>query len=186
MITAIGLIGCILFLIYGIKSGIFYSKEALEEFLSPFGIWAAVLFVFLQVVQVVIPILPGGISLLGGVLIFGPVMGFIYNYIGICIGSIIVFLIAKRYGNAVIDFLFKPKTREKYHRWVGHRRFDLFFALMIFSPAAPDDFLCYVAGTTKMSLSKFSTIIFIGKVLPIVIYSLGLEWIFRHVISVFA
>lgn len=56
-------------------------------------------FVFIQIVQVVIPIIPGGISCLAGVILFGAGMGFVYNYVGICIGSVIAFLIAKAYGN---------------------------------------------------------------------------------------
>ena len=35
--------------------------------------------------------------------------------------------------------------------------------LAIFFPVAPDDFLCYLAGLTRMSLKKFSAIIFLGK-----------------------
>ncbi len=184
-VTTISLIGCILFLIYGMKSGLFYSQEALENFLKPFGIWAPVMFVVLQFVQVIIPIVPGGISCLGGILVFGPVMGLIYNYIGICLGSIAAFLISKKFGNTVIQYLFKPKLREKYHRWADDRRFGVFFTVMIFFPIAPDDFLCYLAGTTKMSLAKFTTIILIGKPLPIAIYSFGLELIFHYIVTLF-
>ncbi|MFC4402591.1 TVP38/TMEM64 family protein [Gracilibacillus xinjiangensis] len=185
-ITTISLIGCILFFIYGIQSKLFYSEEALEEFLSQFGVWAPVYFVGFQFIQVIIPIVPGGIGCLGGILIFGPVMGLIYNYIGICLGSIAAFLIAKKYGDTVLYYLFKPKLWKKYRRWVDDRRFGLFFTLMIFSPIAPDDFLCYLAGTTKMSLTKLTTIILIGKPLPIIIYSFGLELIFRYILSFFA
>ncbi|WP_257391376.1 TVP38/TMEM64 family protein [Cytobacillus gottheilii] len=167
------------------KSGLFYSQEALENFLKPFGIWAPVMFVVLQFVQVIIPIVPGGISCLGGILVFGPVMGLIYNYIGICLGSIAAFLISKKFGNTVIQYLFKPKLREKYHRWADDRRFGVFFTVMIFFPIAPDDFLCYLAGTTKMSLAKFTTIILIGKPLPIAIYSFGLELIFHYIVTLF-
>ncbi|KAB8130732.1 TVP38/TMEM64 family protein [Gracilibacillus oryzae] len=184
-ITTISLIGCILFFIYGIKSELFYSQEALEDFLKQFGVWAPLLFVALQFVQVIIPIVPGGISCLGGILVFGPVMGLIYNYVGICLGSIAAFLIAKKYGDTVMYFLFKPKLREKYRRWVDDRRFGLFFTIMIFSPIAPDDFLCYLAGTTKMSLTRFTIIILVGKPLPIAIYSFGLELIFRYIVTFF-
>lgn len=185
-ITLTSLIGCILFLIYGVKTELFYSQEALENFLKPFGIWAPVIFVALQFVQVIIPIIPGGISCLGGILIFGPVMGLIYNYIGICLGSIAVFLISRKYGNKVIHYLFKPKLREKYHRWTDDRRFGKFFTFMIFFPIAPDDFLCYLAGTTKMPLSKFTVIILVGKPLPIAIYSFGLEFIFHYIVTLFS
>ena len=50
-------------------------------------------FVALQAIQVVIPILPGSIGCLFGVIFFGPVMGFVYNYVGICGGSIWHFLL---------------------------------------------------------------------------------------------
>ena len=48
-------------------------------------------FIFLQTIQVIIPIVPGGASSALGITAFGAVNGFIYNYIGICIGSIYIF-----------------------------------------------------------------------------------------------
>ncbi|MFC4388061.1 TVP38/TMEM64 family protein [Gracilibacillus marinus] len=184
-VTVLGIVATILFFIYGIQTELFYSEQALEDFLNQFGIWAPLFFVFFQFIQVVFPIVPGGIGCLGGILIFGPVMGLIYNYIGICLGSIVAFLIAKKYGDGVLTLLFKPKLRKRYRRWVGDKRFDMFFTFMIFFPLSPDDFLCYLAGTTKMSLTKFTIIILIGKPLPIAVYSFGLEIIFRYIVSFF-
>lgn len=71
--TVAGLIGMIWFIWYGIQNQIFVSQEALEAFLGRFGIFAPLCFILIQIVQVVIPILPGAIGCLGGVLIFGPV-----------------------------------------------------------------------------------------------------------------
>ena len=77
--TLLGLAAMALFIWYGIRTGIFVSAESLEAFLGKFGLWAPVCFVLIQCIQVVIPILPGAIGCLGGVLIFGPVWGFVYN-----------------------------------------------------------------------------------------------------------
>ena len=71
--TALGLAGAAAFMVYGWRSGIFSSREAMEAFLEPFGPGAPVMFILIQIIQVVIPILPGGISCLGGVVLFGPV-----------------------------------------------------------------------------------------------------------------
>lgn len=87
LITAVGIAFCVAFTVYGMQKGLFTSQEAMEQFLKPFGIWGPLIFVLIQVVQVVVPIIPGGVSCLGGVLLFGPLWGFIYNYVGICIGS---------------------------------------------------------------------------------------------------
>ena len=71
ILTAAGLAACAVFFIYGMKNGLFASEEAMAQFLSGFGIWGPLAFVGLQVVQVVIPIMPGGISCLAGVLLAG-------------------------------------------------------------------------------------------------------------------
>lgn len=52
---------------------------------------------------------------------------------------------------------------EKYLTWTEQKgRFLKLFALAIFLPVAPDDFLCYLAGTTNMTWKQFVTVIF-GK-----------------------
>lgn len=53
------------------------------------------MFITFQAVQVVIPILPGGLGCLAGVILFGVWKGFWYNYIGICAGSLAAFAIAR-------------------------------------------------------------------------------------------
>ena len=102
LLTILGTILLIAFMWYGIKLNIFTSQEALSNFFKQMGIVGPLVFIVIQIVQVVIPIIPGGISTAVGVLVFGPVYGFIYNYLGIVLGSIIVFLISKKYGMKII------------------------------------------------------------------------------------
>jgi uncharacterized membrane protein YdjX (TVP38/TMEM64 family) len=131
--------------------------------------------IVLQIVQVVIPIIPGGLGCLAGVLIFGPVWGFIYNYIGIVIGSVLNFLFARRYGKPFVQSLVREKTYKKYIGWLDRESaFDKWFALAIFLPVAPDDFLCMVAGMTRMTLKRFTAIIILCKPCSILAYSFGL------------
>jgi len=172
------------FIIYGINAHLFTSQSALEAFLTKFGILAFLVFVIYQAIQVVFPIIPGGLGLLAGVIICGSWTGFLYNYIGICIGSIIAFLIARHYGTPIIQTLFSEKMQQKYMKWAESKMFPKLFAIAIFMPIAPDDFLCYLAGTTKMTLKKFSTIIVLGKPMAIATYSYGLAFLFRHILLI--
>lgn len=170
--------------IYLWRMGIFSSQEKLKAFIAGFGLIGGLVFVFIQIVQVVIPIIPGGISCLAGVILFGAGMGFVYNYVGICIGSILAFLIAKIYGRPLLEKMFESKLLEKYENWTETRnRFAKLFALAIFLPVAPDDFLCYLAGTTNMSLKQFTAIILLGKPCSIAVYSIGLAQIFKLISS---
>lgn len=171
-----GLALCLLLAVWGISSGAFASRQAMEELIAGFGPMGAVLFTLFQAVQVVLPILPGGLGCLAGVVLFGPAKGFLYNYIGICTGSILAFALAKTCGRPLMDKLFSPKLMAKYDSWTKEKRhFDRLFALAIFLPIAPDDFLCYLAGTTAMSWKKFIAVILLGKPAAILIYSLLLN-----------
>lgn len=172
--TALGFVLIGIFILYGIKKGIFTSTKTFSTYIISLGLLAPVVFTLVQGVQVVIPILPGAIGCAVGVIAFGPVWGFLLNYIGISLGSIAAFLIAKKYGMDTVKKLVKEQSFQKYLKWIhkGHL-FDKFFTLAIFAPVAPDDLLCYLAGLTKMSLKKFTAIIMLGKPFSILLYSLG-------------
>lgn len=182
--TCLGIIGTVLFAIFGYKMGFFSSLDTFQESIVRFGIWAAFVFILVQITQVILPILPGALGCVAGVVLFGNWMGFLYNYIGICIGSIIVFMLSKRYGRPFVKILVGNKVFEKY---IGRtnigKKFDVFFACAIFFPIAPDDLLCYIAGLTEMKTIKFLTIILLGKPLSIALYSMGMTAAFRHFIT---
>lgn len=173
--SVLGIAATVAFCIYGYKSGLFTSVEAIQRFVAQYGALGPVIFIAIQIIQVVIPIIPGGITLVAGVVIFGPVYGFIYNYIGIVIGSIAAFLMARRLGRRFVENRGSRGLFRKYAAWLENRnRFDKLFAVAIVMPVAPDDFLCMLAGLTKMSLKKFTIIILLCKPPTILVYSMGL------------
>lgn len=187
VLRAVSLAGfaiCVLVALWGWKTGVLTSQERLQALVSSFGMAGALLFTVFQAVQVVVPILPGGLGCLAGVLLFGPVWGFAYNYVGICVGSLLAFGVARNCGKPLLPLLFSEKTIEKYSRWTGEKdRFARLFALAIFLPVAPDDFLCYLAGTTEMTWRRYTAIIFLGKPFAIALYSLGLTVIWKGLIG---
>ena len=111
--------------------------------------------------------------------------GLLYNYIGICLGSIIVFILAKQYGKQFVKGVVGEKSYEIYIGWVNRgKKFDRMFVFAIFFLVAPEDLLCYIAGLTKMRLRKFIVIILLGKPLSIAVYSLGMTAIIQYLIAV--
>ncbi|EMF0625902.1 TVP38/TMEM64 family protein [Enterococcus hirae] len=161
--------------IYFINLGVFKDLNSLRGLVGDSIILGPIIFILIQILQVVIPIIPGGISTAAGVLIFGPYAGFIYNYVGICIGSIIIFLLGRRYGKPFILSMVSDKTYNKYVGWLDNQnRFEKLFALAIFLPVAPDDALCLMAGLTNISVKKYTWIILLAKPLSIFLYSMAL------------
>ena len=94
------------------------------------------------------------------------------------------FAVARNCGKPLLTMLFSEKTIAKYSRWAEERnRFARLFALAIFLPVAPDDFLCYLAGTTEMSWRQYTAIILLGKPFAIALYSLGLTVVWQHLVT---
>ena len=185
-VSIAGFVLCAAAAVWGWQTGVLTSQERMQSLISGFGPAGAILFVTFQAVQVVVPVLPGGLGCLAGVLLFGPVWGFVYNYIGICIGSLMAFAVARNCGKPLLTLLFSEKTIAKYSHWAEERnRFARLFAWAIFLPVAPDDFLCYLACTTDMTWRRYTAIILLGKPFAIALYSLGLTVIWRNILPFF-
>ena len=118
LITWCSMGALLIFTIYGIKTGIFTDRSQMEALVSRCGIYGPLLFVLIQIIQVVIPIIPGGITCAVGVVLFGAWEGLLCNYIGIVIGSFINFYLARRYGKCFVQSLVKEETYEKYAGWL--------------------------------------------------------------------
>lgn len=177
MFSAIAIIITIILSFWALKTGIFTDRKKMIALLGRHEVVKVLVFIFLQIFQVVVPIIPGGITLGVGVFVFGPLMGFIYNYLSICLGSLINFYLARRFGKKFIQYVAKPETYEKYEAMANkNNRFLWFFALMIAAPFAPDDILCLVAGLTDMTYRQFILVILICKVPSVLAYSLFLVY----------
>ena len=106
----IGLFFSFVLILYAYHHGIFRSSTSLQAFIQQFGKYAVMIFVLLQVIQVIIPILPGGISSVAGMLMFGNGFGLLYSCIGLVIGEAIGFLLVRYYGVAFVQLILSPKS----------------------------------------------------------------------------
>ena len=165
----------------GYHKGYFNSLDSFRDLILAKGSWVPLVFMGIQIIQIIVPVIPGGLTCVAGVVIFGAFWGFIYNYISICLGSIIVFFISRTFGRSIVLRIFGEDLYNKYRGKLKEDRYDKFFALAILLPVAPDDFLCYLAGLTEMSARKFILIILLCKPLSIFAYSmawaLGLDFL---------
>ncbi len=182
--TLVILTAIVIFVIYGYRIGLFSSEETFQKFVSSFGFWAVLVFISIQIISIIIPFLPTTVGCVAGAIIFTPCWGFLYNYIGICIGSIIVFLLSRTYGSSFVKKIIGEKFYNKYIGWTGEgKKFNSMFAIAILFPVAPDDFLCYIAGLTKMKLKEFVLIILLGKPVSLALYSFGITAFLHYIIS---
>lgn len=144
--------------------GQFDSVDTFQKYVAGFGLAAPLFLVAVQAAQVILPVLPGLFGCVVGAMMFGCWGGFWCNYIGISAGSIIAFLLARKYGSGLVSRMFPGEKYEKWATWAAGSRFYtvvLFLGMVL--PLFPDDYFCYFTGLTKMSTRKFVAIILLGK-----------------------
>lgn len=154
--------------------GEFKSVDSLQNYIQRYGVLGPLMLTLVQAAQVVIPVLPGFLGCAVGSVLYGPWIGFLCNYIGIGSGSVIAFFLARKFGQSLLQDLFRS---ERYGRWAERagksRSYTAFLFLAMLLPLFPDDYICYLTGTTCMKAKKFIWIIILGKPWCILAYSLG-------------
>ncbi|MEY8446527.1 VTT domain-containing protein [Enterococcus ratti] len=183
-IQIIPIIGVLFFLglvIWAYQHGIFESTDSLQRFIQQFGGYAVGIFVVLQIVQVIIPILPGGISSVVGLLMFGNVFGLLYSCIGLIIGEVIGFLLVRYYGVSFVRLILSPKKYQKFDQLVTKKTKDIkkILCVTLLIPFAPDDLVCLVAGLSKLSFKDYIQIIILLKPWSVGIYSMLMLFLFQ-------
>jgi len=139
--------------------GVFGSRDALQSLISSFGVFAPLIFIFFILVEVLVAPLPGSVTALAGAVVFGPILGTLYAWIGNVVGSILAFLIARHFGPSVVSF-FVPsfrKKQERYNREISEHRNALFILYLL--PVVPIDVVSFALGLSAIPFRHFFAVI---------------------------
>ena len=90
------------------------DPETLSTSLDSFGIWAPVVFIA-SFALAAVAFLPGTVFALAGGVIFGPVLGSLYNLTGATIGAVLAFLVARYVASGWV----REKTGPRLDRIIG-------------------------------------------------------------------
>jgi uncharacterized membrane protein YdjX (TVP38/TMEM64 family) len=148
------------------------------QFIQSGGIWADIIFIFLQAVQVIISPIPGEVlNMLGGYL-YGTFAGVVYSTAGTMIGSYVAFMLSRKFGRPFVEKFVDNETMKRFDYVLRHRGAFLAFLLFLI-PGFPKDYLCYILGLGHLSIAGFLIIASVGRLLGIVLGTLGGAFI-RH------
>jgi uncharacterized membrane protein YdjX (TVP38/TMEM64 family) len=142
---------------------LFHDRRQLKGWIRSFGAYSPLAYILLQIIQVVIAPIPGGaIEFLGGYL-FGVKVGFIFSMVGLTLGSLVAFSLARIFEKIAVEKFVSEETRKKFDYLVEHQGAILSFILFLI-PGFPKDALCYILGLTPMHLGIFLIISTIGRI----------------------
>lgn len=131
------------------------KREELKHFIESIGFWGWLLAVGVQVLQVVVAILPGEPVEIAMGMIFGPIGGMLTCMLGIVIGTLIIYYLAKTIGIKFISIFVNPDKLLEYRFINSSSKKDALVFTLFFIPGTPKDVLTYFAPFIKMPMLRF-------------------------------
>jgi uncharacterized membrane protein YdjX (TVP38/TMEM64 family) len=141
----------------------FYTtRESFSRFLISLGSYSPIFFVLLQALQVVISPIPGELTGIVGGYIYGATLGFILSTLGLALGSLAAFELARILGRPFVEKFVNQNLLKKFEFLTTDTGATLCFLLFLI-PGFPKDVLCYLLGLSRMKLTTFLVLSTLGR-----------------------
>lgn len=125
------------------------GKEQLIAKIQSYGIFAPLLFVLLQVIQIVVAFIPGGpIPMIGGA-VFGMVPGILLSLAGSFLGTAMVYYLVQWIGRPLLNLFVKEEHLERFSFLKNRRKMEWIVFLLFLCPGLPKDALTYIVAFNK-------------------------------------
>jgi len=146
----------------------FSDPEALRWFVLRFGILAPLGLIVLQMIQTMVSIIPSQLTTILAGFIFGPLWGLIYSLIGAFLGSLFIFLLARKYGTKIASFFFTEQEIMHFILFFKQKKLLALFMARI-APLFPNDLVSFSAALTDISLFHFNLVSSAGFMVQMVL-----------------
>lgn len=166
------LLALVLLLVFIQKQTLQLDIRHLKEFIRSFGALGPIVFITLNIISIVFSPLTSFPFWVASLALFGFLPTCFYIMVGNSAGSIINFLIAKRFGRPLVANLVGKKGIEKIDEiteMVGLK--TLFLARLV--GGAATDYVSYAAGLTSMKFKQY-TLISIFVTIPMILLNVYL------------
>jgi len=140
----------------------FGNPDKIRYMIDKAGAWGPVVFILIQISQVLIAPIPGQVAGLVGGYLFGPLWGLIYTMIGATIGFTLVFVLTRRFGRPFVEYFVDKKTLDRFDHLIEGKG-KLVFFLIFLLPAFPDDIISFIAGLTTIRIRSLVLISVLGR-----------------------
>ena len=141
---------------------LFSDPNRTREIIAQAGPWGPLIFIAMQIAQVLVAPIPGQVVGFAGGFLFGAFWGTVYTTIGAAIGFTLIFILARKLGRPFVEYFVDKKLLTKFDYLVESHGVLVFFMIFLL-PAFPDDIICYIAGLTTIKIRTLVLISLIGR-----------------------
>lgn len=149
------------------------DPAAVTAQLQSMGIWGPIIFMTLNIVQVLLALIPGGPFEVAAGALWGPFVGTLMCDIAMSIGGVITFLFVRKFGIKFIELFTTREKIESVRFLKTNKKSTSLLFLFFLLPGTPKDLMCYVVGLSDIKLSTWIVINLLGRLPAILLSALG-------------
>ena len=149
------------------------EPERFRAWVDSSGFMGKVYFVLMVTFQVIIALVPGEPLEIGAGYAFGAVEGTILCLVGIALGSLVVFLLVRKFGIKLVEVFFSLEKIKSLKFLQNKKRVAALVFLMFFLPGTPKDLLTYFVGITDIKFSHFLIIATFARIPSVITSTIG-------------
>jgi len=142
--------------------GLVTDREWMRAAVESYGWAAPLVFIGIQIAQVIAAPIPGEATGFIGGYVFGTLTGFIYSTIGLTIGSLINFGIGRMLGERFVRRLVSQERFSRIDRLVNRQGIIALF-IMFAIPGFPKDYLSLALGLSTLPVKLFTLMTGVGR-----------------------
>ncbi|MFC1815585.1 TVP38/TMEM64 family protein [Thermodesulfobacteriota bacterium] len=161
------------------------NREQIKVFVTSFGIAAPIVFMGIQILQVLFAPIPGEVTGFIGGALFGATKGFIYSSVALTVGSWLNFSIGRFLGKHYIRQLIPADILDRFDRMLKHQGVIVCFILFLI-PGFPKDYLCLFLGLSSIPFKIFILLAAFGRMPGTLMLSLQGAFLFNQSYGFFA
>jgi uncharacterized membrane protein YdjX (TVP38/TMEM64 family) len=144
-------------------SSVLGDTDRARQLVAEAGPWGPLIFIGMQILQVLVAPIPGQVTGLLGGLLFGWPVGFLLTMVGAAIGFTLIFVLARKLGRPFVERFVDKKLLSKFDYLIESHGVLVFFLIFLL-PAFPDDIICYIAGLTTIKIRTLILISLLGRI----------------------
>ena len=137
------------------------------------GAWGRLAFIGMVIFQVFAAVIPGEVFEIAAGYAFGAVEGTILSVAATGLGSLLVFMLVRRFGMRLVELFFSREKLQSLRFLQSSPKRDALLFLIYALPGTPKDMIGYFAGLTDISFKKWAFIAFVGRFPSVVTSTIG-------------
>ncbi len=149
--------------------------QAFSDYLDQFGSFSWIIMIIIEMVQIVVAVVPGGITETAAGFLFGPVGGTLLSVVAIFLAYSLVFILVKHFGIKLVALFIDPKKIDEIKFINNETKLRRTVFILYLIPALPKDTFTYFFSLTRIRWLDFITLSLIGR-LPTLVATICFGW----------